>query len=486
MNYKVLLADDSLTIQKVIKITLANEPYDIVECNNDTELLSKLESEKPSLVFLDFTLSDEKSGYDLSKEIKRISPTTKVLIMYGTFDIIDDGEFNQSGASEKIVKPFDSTKFINICRNLINEPVEEVAEGIEEEALDDLSDSEIPDDLPEDDIPEPIEELEDGEDDWVVNAPLNDEVSEELPPVQEPEEDESLADESMNPLESEVADWGMEVPAVIGESGEDDDDILPPVIGESSQSSEPAVSPEELVSMNENNIVAEGDDTLLPDDSDLEYPDMDDLGSIEDDFPAPIEDKPASSGPSLVSIDNLNNDVQEEPQDQGTESDEDLRTLEDQIADETEEYDLWSVDEVSTNQEATTSKIEDVDLPDDIPEDDIPTPVDSLDDLDTPIYEDNQVDPPTPAQVAQKDIDAIEPAVNVEDIPAAVNNIDVEDLLAKVMTKVEILLDQKIEEALNKKLTESTEKVAWDVIPELAENLIRDEIKKISDNVLNN
>jgi CheY-like chemotaxis protein len=474
---------------------LANEPYDIVECNNDTELLSKLESEKPSLVFLDFTLSDEKSGYDLSKEIKNISPNTKVLIMYGTFDTIDDGEFNQSGASEKIVKPFDSTKFINICRNLINEPVEDVSESIDEDSLDDLADSAFPDDLPEDDIPEPIEEFEDGEDDWVVNAPLSDEVSEELPPIQELEEDESLADQSMNPLESEVADWGMEVPAVIGESGEEDNDILPPVISESAQSSEPAVSPQELVSMNENNIVAEGDDTLLPDDSDLEYPDdsdleypdMGDIGSIEDDFPAPIEDKPASSGPSLVSMDNLNNDIQEEePQEQGTESDEELRNLEDQIADEAEEDDLWSVDEVSATQEATTSQIEDVDLPDDIPEDDIPTPVDSLDDLDTPIYEDNQVDPPTPTQVAQKDIDAIEPAVNVEDIPAAASNIDIEDIVTKVMSKVESLLDQKIEEALNKKLTESTEKVAWDVIPELAENLIRDEIKKISDNVLNN
>ena len=56
MNHKVLLADDSLTIQKVIKITLANQPFDIVDCVTDDELFKKLPEVQPELVFLDFNV----------------------------------------------------------------------------------------------------------------------------------------------------------------------------------------------------------------------------------------------------------------------------------------------------------------------------------------------------------------------------------------------------------------------------------------------
>ena len=44
MTSKVLVADDSLTIQKVINITLANSGYELVECLNEQDLLNKVES----------------------------------------------------------------------------------------------------------------------------------------------------------------------------------------------------------------------------------------------------------------------------------------------------------------------------------------------------------------------------------------------------------------------------------------------------------
>ena len=56
MNHKVLLADDSLTIQKVIRITLAGQPYDIVDCATEEELFKKLPEVQPKIVFLDFKI----------------------------------------------------------------------------------------------------------------------------------------------------------------------------------------------------------------------------------------------------------------------------------------------------------------------------------------------------------------------------------------------------------------------------------------------
>ena len=78
MNHKVLLADDSLTIQKVIKITLANQPYDIVDCASDDELFRKLPEVKPELVFLDFNLSEKYTGYELTAKIKAAVPSAHI------------------------------------------------------------------------------------------------------------------------------------------------------------------------------------------------------------------------------------------------------------------------------------------------------------------------------------------------------------------------------------------------------------------------
>src|SRR3954470_9465676 len=83
MNHKVLLADDSLTIQKVIKITLANQPYDITDCSSEDELFAKLPIVQPKLVFLDFNLSDKFTGYELTAKIKSLLPSAKILLLLG-------------------------------------------------------------------------------------------------------------------------------------------------------------------------------------------------------------------------------------------------------------------------------------------------------------------------------------------------------------------------------------------------------------------
>ena len=58
-------------------------------------------------------LSDSKTGYELGKEIKSISENVSILAMLGTFDTIDESELSSSGIGDKIVKPFESEKFIN-------------------------------------------------------------------------------------------------------------------------------------------------------------------------------------------------------------------------------------------------------------------------------------------------------------------------------------------------------------------------------------
>ena len=93
MTSKVLVADDSLTIQKVIGITLANSGYELVECLNEAELLKKIQSNQFDLVLLDFNLSDSRSGYELAKLINLALPRAAIIVMLGTFDTVDESKF---------------------------------------------------------------------------------------------------------------------------------------------------------------------------------------------------------------------------------------------------------------------------------------------------------------------------------------------------------------------------------------------------------
>ena len=60
MSKRILVADDSLTIQKVINITLASYDYDLIECHNETQLYEQLENGPYDLVLLDFNISENK------------------------------------------------------------------------------------------------------------------------------------------------------------------------------------------------------------------------------------------------------------------------------------------------------------------------------------------------------------------------------------------------------------------------------------------
>lgn len=121
MSAKVLLADDSSTIQKVIKITLANEKYDLLECTSEKDLIPKVIANKPDLILLDFNLSASKTGYELTVAIKEAFPPARVLLMFGTFDSVDETALISCGASDKVIKPFDSSRFVEICRTLVEE-----------------------------------------------------------------------------------------------------------------------------------------------------------------------------------------------------------------------------------------------------------------------------------------------------------------------------------------------------------------------------
>src|SRR5512135_1529027 len=103
MGYKVLLADDSITIQKVIGIIFANEDYDLTVVDNGNSALEKAKEILPDVILVD-ALMPGKSGYEVCREV-RLDDSIKdvpLLLLVGAFEPFDEEKARNSGADDHI------------------------------------------------------------------------------------------------------------------------------------------------------------------------------------------------------------------------------------------------------------------------------------------------------------------------------------------------------------------------------------------------
>jgi len=114
MPKTLLLADDSVTIQKVVRITLANEDIELVTADNGDHALVRARQIKPDLVLADIGMPGL-DGYALCKAIRE-DPTiahTPVLLLTGTFETYDEQKAQEVGASGYISKPFEAQVLVS-------------------------------------------------------------------------------------------------------------------------------------------------------------------------------------------------------------------------------------------------------------------------------------------------------------------------------------------------------------------------------------
>lgn len=109
MTDKILLVDDSITIQKVAELILSAEGFDIKMANNGDEALSVIQAFMPDIVLADIEMPGM-NGYRLCELIKT-SPDTRhipVILLAGAFESMDANIAGSAGADDFIVKPFEA------------------------------------------------------------------------------------------------------------------------------------------------------------------------------------------------------------------------------------------------------------------------------------------------------------------------------------------------------------------------------------------
>lgn len=120
MPHKLLLADDSVTIQKVIELTFADEDIQVVAVNNGRQAIEMIPHEKPNIVLADVGMP-ERDGYEVAAFIKGRPDLAHipVLLLTGAFEPIDEGRARAAGCDGVLVKPFEPQMVINRVKDLI-------------------------------------------------------------------------------------------------------------------------------------------------------------------------------------------------------------------------------------------------------------------------------------------------------------------------------------------------------------------------------
>ena len=116
----LLLADDSITVQRVIALTFADQPIRVVTCGDGRQAMERMAAERPDIVLAGTQLPSV-NGYDLAR-FMRNKPELKdvpVLLLSGAFETVDEARLKASGANGVIEKPVEPTNVIGRVKELL-------------------------------------------------------------------------------------------------------------------------------------------------------------------------------------------------------------------------------------------------------------------------------------------------------------------------------------------------------------------------------
>lgn len=118
--HKLLLADDSVTIQRVIELTFSGEDVQVLAVNDGEQAIARIPLERPDVVLADIGMP-RKGGYDVSAFVKGRPDLAHipVLLLAGAFEPVDQARAEQVRADGVLIKPFEPRQVIERVKELL-------------------------------------------------------------------------------------------------------------------------------------------------------------------------------------------------------------------------------------------------------------------------------------------------------------------------------------------------------------------------------
>ena len=120
MAHTLLLADDSITIQRVIELTFAEEDVKVLAVGDGKHAIDRIQTERPDIVLADVGMP-ERDGYEVAAFVKGNPQLAHipVLLLTGAFEPIDEHRARTVGCDGVLVKPFEPQMVINRVKDLL-------------------------------------------------------------------------------------------------------------------------------------------------------------------------------------------------------------------------------------------------------------------------------------------------------------------------------------------------------------------------------
>ncbi|HET7319368.1 MAG TPA: response regulator [Nitrospirota bacterium] len=113
MTVKILLADKSITIQKVVEMLFSGRDYEVLCVSDGESALSEASRTIPDVVLADVDLP-KMDGYAFSARLRQTLQLAKipVILMMSRDDVYDSAKGKAAGITDNIAKPFESQDLI--------------------------------------------------------------------------------------------------------------------------------------------------------------------------------------------------------------------------------------------------------------------------------------------------------------------------------------------------------------------------------------
>ena len=117
---KILLVDDSETVLLIEQMILKKEPYQLFTAKNGMEGVEKALETRPDLILMD-VIMPEMNGFEAVRWLRQRDATRSVpIVMVTTEAEAESMEAGyESGCSDYITKPIDSTELLTKVRNIL-------------------------------------------------------------------------------------------------------------------------------------------------------------------------------------------------------------------------------------------------------------------------------------------------------------------------------------------------------------------------------